>query len=139
MQGTASTQRPMGVTILAVLAIIGGVLGILGGILILLGGGLIAASGVEGAAAVGGLVIVFAILSIVIGALYLAFGIGAWGLKPWAWMLGVIGAGLSLLSALFQIIFLQSDITSQIVGIAISIIILVYLFTPPVKQAFGRA
>jgi hypothetical protein len=139
MQGTASTQRPIGVTILAVLAIIGGVLGILGGVLILLGGGIIAASGVEGAGAVGGLIIVFAVISIVIGVLYLAFGIGAWGLKPWAWMLGVIGAALSILSSLFQVIFLQSDFTSQIVSIVISVIILVYLFTPGVRQAFGRA
>jgi hypothetical protein len=135
MQGTAPTQRPTGVTILAVLAIIGGVLGILFGLLAVLGGGLVAASLDAGA---GTLIIIFAIISIVIGVLYLAFGIGAWGLKPWAWMLGVIGAGLSLLSSIAQMILTQ-DIGGNILGIIIAGVILFYLFTPPVKAAFGRA
>lgn len=135
MQGTASTQRPTGVTILAILAIIGGVLGILVGLLGVLGGGAVAASLDAGA---GGLIIIFSIVSIVIGALYLAFGIGAWGLKPWAWMLGVIGAGLSLLSSIAQMIITQ-NIGGNILGAVIAAVILFYLFTPAVKQAFGRA
>jgi hypothetical protein len=135
MQETASSQRPTGVTILAVLAIIGGILGILVGLLGVLGGGAVAASLDAGA---GGLIIVFSIISIVIGALYLAFGIGAWSLKPWAWMLGVIGAGLSLLSSIAQMIITQ-NIGGNILGAVIAAVILFYLFTPPVKQAFGRA
>lgn len=135
MQGSVSTQRPTGVTILSVLGIIWGVVLILFGILAVLGGGLVAASLDAGA---GGLIIVFAIISIVIGVLYLAFGIGAWGLKPWAWMLGVIGAGLSLLSSIAQMI-LTGDIGSNVLGAIIAAVILFYLFTPPVKQAFGRA
>ena len=128
-------QRPTGITILAILAIIGGAFALLGGIGAIGLGGAAAAGGAGGA---GGLVAILGFVLIVVGALELAFGVGAWQLKPWAWTLGIAAQGLSLVLALLNIIGGQG-IGSQIVGILISAAILYYLMTPPVKQAFGRA
>jgi hypothetical protein len=125
--------RPMGITILAVLAGIGGVLLLLGGLASVGLGGLAATS--SGSAALGGLVAIFGVLFLILGVLYLAFAYGAWTLKPWAWMLGVAGQIISLALAAL------SAVTGggfNIVGILIAVAILYYLFTPAVKAAFGR-
>jgi hypothetical protein len=127
--------RPTGVTILAVLAAIGGVLGLLAGIALL---------GLTGAAAAGGSGLlasygaIFGILAIAQGALALAFAYGAWTLQPWGWMLGVVAFGLSLALSVLNVVG-GGNIGSQAVSIVIGIAILYYLFTPAVKQAFGRA
>jgi uncharacterized membrane protein (DUF2068 family) len=119
---TART-RPQGVTILAVLAAIGGVLGILAGVALL---------------GLGGSIAIFGLIAVVQSVLLLAFAYGAWMLKPWAWTLGVVAEVIGLiLSVLF--IVNGSSISSQVIGIVISVAILYYLFTPNVKAAFGRA
>lgn len=135
MQGTVQRERPTGVTILAVLAIIGGLFGLLAGVGLLFLGGLGAT--VDGG--LGALVMIIGGGILVVAVLELAFGFGAWTLKPWAWTLGVASQVLSLILAIASIVFLGSSITSQIVGIIISVAILYYLFTPPIKAAFGRA
>ena len=128
--------RPQGVTILAVLAAIGGVLGLLAGVALLGLGGAAAAAGGSGLLASYGAI--FGILAIAQGALALAFAYGAWTLQPWAWMLGVVAFGLSLALSVLNVVG-GGNIGSQAVSIVIAIAILYYLFTPAVKQAFGRA
>jgi len=123
------------VTILAVLAIIGGVLGILSALLLMLGGA--AASTVD--AGIGGSALIYGILSLAISVAYLAFGIGAWGLKPWAWSLGIIIAGASIVLSIISVLLGWNTITGVILNVIISGVILYYLFTPGVKAAFGRA
>jgi hypothetical protein len=122
-------QRPTGVTILAVLAIIFGALGLLGAITIIGGGAVVSSP----------LVTILGVITLITSALALAFGIGAWTLKPWAWTLGVANYILSLVVSVIFIVTGLSTIGSQIVGIVIAAAILYYLFTPTVKQAFGRA
>jgi len=137
-------QRPMGVTILAVLAAIGGVLGLCGSLTIIgLGGvlgGLAAGVGAPAAdaAVLGGLTVIFGVLSLVLAVLYLVFAYGAWMLKPWAWMLGIAGAILSLALSLINILQ-GAGIGSQLVSVIIAGVIIYYLNTPDVKKAFGRA
>ena len=128
-------QRPTGVTILAILGIVFGALGILGAIGLIGGGALIAgASGVSAT-----LIIVLGVITLITSVLALAFGIGAWTLKPWAWTLGVANYIVSLVLSVIFIITGVSTIGGQILGIVIAAAILYYLFTPTVKQAFGRA
>jgi hypothetical protein len=131
-------QRPTGVTILAILAIIGGILGVIGGLLGLLGGALIASTGVgathPGAA---GLLVVLAIVTLVLGVLDIISGIGFWRLAPWAWMLGVVLQVVSLIEAVVYIT--QGNVSGEIIPIVISLVVLWYLFRPNVQQAFGRA
>jgi hypothetical protein len=133
---TPAAARPMGITILAVLSAIGGVLGILGGVALVGLGGLAAAS--TGSAAFFGLGAVWGILLLATAIASLVFAYGAWTLKPWAWPLGVALQVISLALAALTIIS-GGDISSQIIGIAISAIILYYLFQPNIKAVFGRA
>jgi hypothetical protein len=123
-----TSQRPMGVTILAVLAIIGGILELLGGLLSLVGGGVTAT---EDAATGGGLAMIGVFIAI-LGALNLIFGFGALALKPWAWKFGV---GLQIFAILAGLV----QLPNSIVGIVINGLILYYLFRPNVKRIFGRA
>ncbi len=134
MQGSVQRERPLGVTILAVLAIIGGIFGLLGAIA-LLGLGAVA-TGVDGG--LGGITLLLGVAFLVLALLELAFGFGAWTLKPWAWTLGVASQVLSLILIVINIAT-GSPITSQIVGIIIAAVILYYLFTPNVRAAFGKA
>jgi uncharacterized membrane protein (DUF2068 family) len=123
------------VTILAVLAAIGGVLGLVAGVALL---GLTGAAGAGGSGLLASYGAIFGILAIAQGALALAFAYGAWTLQPWGWMLGVVAFGLSLALSVLTVVG-GGDIGSQAISIVIGIAILYYLFTPAVKQAFGRA
>ena len=122
MQGTA--QRPMGITILAVLAIIGGALNLIGSL------GLLSLG-------FGSLLGIIAILILVLGVAQLAFGYGAWTLQPWAWMLGVAVEGAIIILNIVWIIA-GAPITSVIISMIVAAAILYYLFTPEVKRAFGQ-
>lgn len=139
MQGSVQRERPLGITILAVLAIIGGLFLLLGAIGLLAAGGLVAAGGDSAVSgALGGMAMIFGLGALVLAVLYLAFGFGAWTLKPWAWTLGVVSQGLGLLLSLVQIV-MGSPIQNHIVGILIAAAILFYLFQPNIKAAFGKA
>lgn len=129
-------QRPTGVTILAVLAVIGGLLGLCGSLALFGFGGLGALSGEVKA---GVTTFLFGGLGLVSSLLYLAFGFGAWMLKPWAWLLGMIGAGLSIASNVLSLVTGNTTVISVLIGVAISGIIIWYLLRPDIKAAFGRA
>jgi hypothetical protein len=124
-------QRPTGVTILAILAFIGGAFGILGA-LALLGLGF-AFAGV----AAGGLSFVFGIVFLALSALYLYIGWGFWNLRRSAWSLGLVVFGFGILLSLIQFLLGYATITNVIVTIIINGIVLYYLLTPGVKAAFG--
>jgi len=125
MTGSTST-RPTGITILAVLAGIGGVLTAIAGI------GLF----VLGAVAFGGLGALLGLAFLAVAALYIAFCVGALQMKPWAWPLGVVGAAFSIVLSVLQL--LGGDV-SQVISILVAGGILYYLNQPGIKAAFGRA
>lgn len=120
--------RPMGVTILAVLATIGGVVGLLGSL------GLMALASLAG-----GIWMILGLLFIVLSVAYLVFAYGAWNLRPWAWTLGVGLSAASIVLTLLQLTQGATTIVSALISVAISGVILYYLFTPEVKAAFGRS
>jgi hypothetical protein len=133
-------QRPLGVTILGILAIIGGVLGLCGGIAGLTGGALLASSSLattsSTAAAATGAVFIWSIVLLALGVLDLVMGVGALMLKGRAWTLGIGLEAVSILLGIYNIT--QGAVGSAVVGIIIAGIILYYLFTPEVRKAFGR-
>lgn len=116
-----SAKRPTGVTILAVLALISGVLGLLG-IAALLSVGDVASL----------------LVAVITTALSFAFAVGAWSLKSWAWILGIITYVLSLVLSVITVVSGGSFI-SQGISIVIAIIVLIYLFSPGIRAAFGRS
>jgi hypothetical protein len=124
-------QRPTGVTILAVLAFIGGAFGILGA-LALLGLG-VAFAGVAG----GGLSFIFGIVFLALSILYLWIGWGFWNLKRTAWSLGLVVFGAGIVISLIEMLLGYASITNLIVTIVINGIVIYYLLTPGVKAAFG--
>ena len=70
------------------------------------------------------------------GILWLAVGLGLWSLRPWAWMFGMIVAGLALFGAF--IYFLEYPGTGIGFGMSIMpLIIIWYLNSREVKAAFG--
>ena len=72
----------------------------------------------------------------------LAQGIGLWKLKTWGRILTIIWVGLGLLSAAMGLFSSLSPLQMgpliwQLIIVAIDVWILIYLFKPHVKQAFG--
>lgn len=118
MQQPSTSGRPLGVTILAIIAAASGVLGLVYS-LPSLGGGL---SG---------------LISLVLAILSLVFAYAAWMLQAWGWALGVGIAGAGIVWALFRLTQ-GADFVSMLITVAISGVILYYLFQPDVKAAFGR-
>jgi len=127
-------QRPTGVTIIAVLAAIGGIFGILGGLTLIGLGGFIAASGVKG----GAFAPILGLLLLAYGLLALVLAYGFWNLKPWAWTLGVGLQAAGIVIDILQFVNDSTQLVSAIISIAIAAAILWYLFQPHVKAAFGQ-
>jgi hypothetical protein len=134
-------QRPFGVAILAILAIVSGFWGVLKGLVILGIGGVVAtwvapAHPLAGAV-VGGLAAALGVVALVLGLFLLAFGVGAWSLKAWAWSLGVVTEMGSLIWSLLVALG-PGTLRGQLAAILVAGGILFYLMTPEVKAAFGR-
>ncbi|MEA2672846.1 MAG: hypothetical protein QOI92_38 [Chloroflexota bacterium] len=86
----------------------------------------------------GGLLGIVGIVGIVQAILLLAFAYGAWSLKSWAWMLGIVAEVIGIIVSVLFVVG-GSSITSQAISIIIAVAIIYYLMTPAVKAAFGRA
>ena len=120
------TGRPLGVTILGVLWIIGGLFAIMGGIV---GGAILSMEGF------GGLGAAIGVVAFIIGVIDLLLGIGCFKAWSWVWIVGVI---FSAISVLIGIVSLFTTGLSALLGIIIAAIILYYLFQPQVKAYFGK-
>jgi drug/metabolite transporter (DMT)-like permease len=136
-------QRPTGVTIVAILIIIGGILFLLAGI---------------GTVTLGALFFqeIIAVVFAIIGAILLAVGIGylvvSYGLlkgREWAWTITIIllfiGIGIDIVSIVYGSFVINMDIVTfltsnsgSFVSLAISVLILYYLYRPHVKSYFGK-
>lgn len=144
----AKPPRPTGVTILGVLAILGGLALLFAGA-ILIGVGTLASAQVANAiknAGYTGLgnidastVAAFAIglgaLILILGILYFAVGVGFFGGRGWAWRLGII---VSIISIVTDIIQIALGAYSNILGVIIGLLIIYYLTRAHVKAYFGK-
>ena len=146
-------SRPTGVTIIAILNIIGGIIMLFGGVTLLAAGIIIPSlppsafedgnltepnvnlSGIppsffgSAALAMGGVIIAIGIVSFIV-AYGLLKGMG------WAWTVTVV---LSIISIVLNAISIATGNIGGIVSIIISGIILYYLYRPHVKAYFGKA
>jgi hypothetical protein len=131
-------NRPTGITILAVLAIISGTLSLCGGCF-LLGFGSIAApvGALFGAGKLGASAFLSGVSWSIGAVILLAAGFGMLSLKTWAWWLGLIGAVWSLASSIWG---LTQGATwcLALPGMFLPAAVLIYLWQPRVRQAFGR-
>jgi hypothetical protein len=142
---TPPKSRPTGVTIIAILNIIGGIIMLVSGLVLIVAGVIIPSlppSALElrnlmgvppsfiggGAVAVGGILIAIGIVSFIV-AYGLLKGMG------WAWILTVV---LSIISIALNAISIVSGNIGGIVSIIFSAVILYYLYRPHVKAYFGK-
>jgi hypothetical protein len=131
-------KRPVGVTIIAVLAIIYGVFSLLLALLGLLGSALLASGVAHRAVPYSAGTLAYATISdAIIGILYLAFGIGAFSLKRWAWTAGVVALVLDIVRDIGSLVIQRSGSVVPIITIVIALLLLGYLFLPNVRAAFG--
>ena len=134
-------QRPLGITILAILALVSSALSLIKGLVVLGLGGLLgtwaSATFPVAGAVVGVLAVIYGIVAIILACFSLGFGFGAWNLKPWAWSLGVATYAGSLVWSLLAALGF-STLRAQTGSIVVAGAILLYLTTPDVKRAFGR-
>jgi hypothetical protein len=122
-------KRPGGVTLIAILALIGGLFGLCWPILAFMGSALF--GGILGT--VGAIAGIFLLVGPV---LQLIFAYGAFKLRPWAWYLGLIASGITVLGVIINLID-GASIFSALCGSLLAVIIFIYLLMPNVRQAFG--
>lgn len=138
--------RPTGVTIIAILNIIGGIIMLIAGIAVVAVGSLLPGVFEEGMMETGALGMPSALVggaAVAVGAVIIALGIFsfvvAYGMlkgMSWAWTLTVV---LSVISIVLNAVSLASGNFGGIVNIIISGIVLYYLYRPHVKAYFGKA
>jgi uncharacterized membrane protein (DUF2068 family) len=95
-------------------------------------------AGASNAAVLGGMAAVYSIVALGFAVADLVFGFGAWTLKPWAWMLGMVLFGLNIVFQLVAVVAGWATFGGVLISLVISGVIIYYLLTPEVKKAFGR-
>jgi hypothetical protein len=141
-------QRPVGVTIIAVLAFIGAAGLLLVGLACALGGAVLATLGSHrafpfGGAFLGAMGAVCGVVLLALAVVSLAAGIGLLGLKGWARILTIVLVALGLAVNALALLggwmphHVHHLVIRSLIGIAIDAWILYYLFRPHVKKAFG--
>jgi hypothetical protein len=118
--------KPTGVIVLFLLQLISALIWLVGGALILipslLAGDIIAAL-------IGG---IFGLILLIVGLILLIIAFGIYGLKSWAWMWAFI---FNLLALIVGVLNGFSDLTN-VVGIIISAIVVLYLLMPDIRAKF---
>jgi uncharacterized membrane protein len=138
----SSRQRPLGVTIMAVLLGIQGLIELIAGIILILAANSISHRIIaNGHTTIARLVDTFGVLlgsvGIVVGIITLFFVFGLWTLRRWAFWAVVIIEGLSLLRSIFELVRHTGTTFGVIVGMILPVIILLYFFIDPnVRRAF---
>lgn len=124
-------SRPTGITIIAILAFLSGLLGLCAALPVfgisLLAGIFVPPVGVIGS--IIGLILAFSPILLII------FAYGAWNLRSWAWLLGIVATGISVLSALVAVF--TGHVPAIVSHGILPIIIFVYLLMPNVRRSFS--
>ncbi len=142
-------ERPVGVTVLAVLEFISAGFLILLGLLLIVGMSVLGAMGGGGEgsgvmAVLGTLGAVAGVVVMILSVIPLAVGIGLWKLKNWARIVVIVFSILGLVSNLFGVIGGVStgemvSLSSGVIGLGINILVIWYMLQAHVKQAFGAS
>ncbi len=125
MATPSKPARPLGVTIFAIIAFIGGIFGFLGGAMVLTGS-------TPEPLWLGYIVIIFAVLG-------LALGYGFFQGMGWAWMTGLVVYILSIPLGLYEISLGGAGMIGGIIRVVIGLIVIYYLMRTQVKAFFGRS
>jgi hypothetical protein len=129
METEGYMQRPTGVTVLAVLAAIGGVASILGGLALLGIGAVFAVVG-------GGFAFIIGLVVLALGVVDLALAYGFWTTQSWAWTWGIVVQAAGVLISLIELVLVGGSITSLVVQVVVAGVIIYYLNMPEIRKLF---
>ena len=117
-------QRPLGVTLVAIIAWVSGLLQIIGSIIVIIAGAVVTWPAIIGW------------ISLVIGAVTLAVGVGLWRGNPTARTIATI---VFIINIVFEVLgmFNGESLWSAIAGSILSIIGLILLYTRSAREYFG--
>ena len=108
-------QRPLGVTLIAILTAIGGLIFLASGLFLLIIG--------------------IGIILLALGIAYLVMAYGLWIGRGWAWTITLI---LSAIGIVVAIVSIAADPIGAIIRIIIPGVVIYYLYRPNVKAYFGK-
>jgi len=135
-------KRPTGVTVLAILEILGGLASLVAGAGLFVAAALVSSSNfaslypqLSGIGSISTILYVLGAVVLIFGILALVLGVGFLGGKGWAWTLGIVVGVLNIIVSLVQTVI---GFYSSIVGIIFPLIIIYYLMRPHVKVFFGK-
>jgi uncharacterized membrane protein (DUF2068 family) len=109
-------RRPLGVTIIAILLILGGLIWLVSGLILL--------------------IILVGIVFLALGIAYLVMAYGLLKGRGWAWTISLILSGIGVIAGIYHIA--QNNLGGGIVSIIINGVIIYYLYRPNVKAFFGK-
>ena len=119
---------PIGVAVLGFFALVNGIAALIIGLQLM---GVVA----FGPVSTGTGVFFWGVLAFILGLLFVAVAYGAWTVRLWAWTYGMLIAALGILNAVL-ILFSTGDLSKGVAAALLPALILWYLNTPGVKQAF---
>ena len=144
---TTGLVRPMGVSVMAVVAVLAGIMDILAGLGdIGIGGGFLTKIGFG--TTLDGIMMIAGLVLVAVGVLGLVSGFGLWRERDWAWLIarlwaslcliiGLVSAGLSLFGTTLTSEIIAAIGASLVPALAAAVV-LWYLYRPQVKAAFRR-
>ena len=148
MNSNTNTNRPLGVTIIAILIIIGGIALLIGGLLFIAFAGILSSTENSSNNSIGIASLISIPLSlgmVILGIIYLVVSYGLLKGKGWAWIITIvvtiIGLIIQIISAIITGLVsssIDAALASHFIGIIISGVIIFYLYTPNVRTYFRR-
>ena len=125
MQKQQQKQRPLGVSIIAILAAIGGI-------------AFLVANGAKIGTVTAGIGV--SLIPIPLSIAYLVMAFGLWKGKGWAWTITIVISliGITLGAASLGTLLIVTENIGAILSVAINAIIIYYLYRPNVKVFFGK-
>ena len=148
MNSNTNTNRPLGVTIIAILIIIGGIALLIGGLLFIAFAGILSSTENSSNNSIGIASLISIPLSfgmVILGIIYLVVSYGLLKRKKWAWIITVIvtiiGLIIQIVSAIVTWLVsssIEAALASHIIGIIVSGVIIFYLYRPNVRAYFRR-
>jgi hypothetical protein len=137
-----AARRPTGVTIIAILNIIGGIIMLVAGLVLVAAGSILPSLSMSNGELsgmpsflIGAAAIAIGIIMIILGIVSFIVAYGLLKGMGWAWTLTVV---LSIITIVLNAISIASGNFGGVISMIISAIVLYYLYRPHVKSFFGK-